>query len=363
MKIASSNVALVSQSSYNESTTKVESLNSWITKGDTTTKINQSNAVLDTFNISEQAKSLQLNSTNYGIATDATQQGDSISQLPSKDQQMITLLQKLIEALSGKKIKFVIPKNELISDPNVAINIQSFNTGRASNGQQTQSAGWGLRYDQSTTHYESESTSFNAQAAVTTQDGREINVDLQLNLSREFMSQSSFSFSAGDAKRQIDPLVINYNAPTASVTDKKYQFDIDADGTTDQISFVGQGSGFLALDLNNDGTINDGKELFGPESGNGFSDLANYDTDNNNWIDENDAIYDKLRIWSKDSEGNNTLFALGEKGIGAIYLGNVSTSFALKDSNNQSNAQLQRSGIYLNENGTAGTIQHIDLMV
>ena len=119
----------------------------------------------------------------------------------------------------------------------------------------------------------------------------------------------------------------------------------------------------FALDLNNDGTINDGKELFGPESGNGFSDLANYDTDHNNWIDENDAIYDKLRIWSKDENGKDYLFALGEKGVGAIYLGNVSTSYALKDANNQTNAQLQRSGIFLNEDGSAGTVQHIDLVV
>ncbi|URN84576.1 hypothetical protein [Acetobacterium wieringae] len=100
-----------------------------------------------------------------------------------------------------------------------------------------------------------------------------------------------------------------------------------------------------------------------PQSGNGFDDLAKYDTDGNNWIDENDAIYDKLQIWSKDAAGKDVLMALGQKGIGAIYLGNVNTSFALKGANNQTNGQLQRTGIYLNENGSAGTIQHIDLTI
>lgn len=119
-------------------------------------------------------------------------------------------------------------------------------------------------------------------------------------LSREFISRNSLSIRAGDAL--IDPLVINYGSASASVTRVKYEFDIDADGTLDQISFAGPGSEFLALDLNNDGIINDGRELFGPNSGDGFSDLAEYDLDKNGWIDENDAIYEKLRIWTKDAE-------------------------------------------------------------
>ena len=71
-------------------------------------------------------------------------------------------------------------------------------------------------------------------------------------------------------------------------------------------------------DFNNDGIINDGKELFGPNSGNGFSDLANYDLDKNGWIDENDTIYDKLRIWTKDTEGNDYLLALAKESIWSI---------------------------------------------
>lgn len=368
MKIASSSVALASQSNYTEATTRTQSINTWVNAGNTSANTTQAQSQKDTLQISEQAKSLQY-STNSGVTTTATTGTGSTSQLSSKDEQMISLLQKLLEALTGKKFKFVIPKNEVTTDPQVTLNIQSLNTGRALNAgkalnvQPSQSVSWGLNYHESVSHYESASTSFSAQAAVTTEDGRAINVDLQLSMSREFISQNSLDIRAGNAAQQVDPLVINYAAPTASVTNTKYQFDIDADGTKDQISFVGQGSGFLALDLNNDGTINDGKELFGPESGNGFSDLANYDTDHNNWIDENDAIYDKLRIWSKDENGQDYLFALGEKGVGAIYLGNVSTSYALKDANNQTNAQLQRSGIFLNEDGSAGTVQHIDLVV
>lgn len=66
--------------------------------------------------------------------------------------------------------------------------------------------------------------------------------------------------------------------------------------------------------------------------GSGFKELSVFDEDNNGWIDENDTIYEKLRIWIKDGKGNDQLLALGQKGVRAIYLGNVATDFSLKNS-------------------------------
>ncbi|WP_373482165.1 hypothetical protein [Acetobacterium sp.] len=379
MKIESSTVAMASQSSYKEATKAVESLRTWDAQGNskTTTITNSSAKGMDTFELSEKARNLPLN-TQTPVSTVPAE--DETASLSSKEEQQLTLLKRMIEALTKKKIKFVMPKKATLEDPKMSQAIQGAYANR--NSLLTAAAGWaqglagtqprssassssggGFEYNQSVTHYESQSTSFQAQAAVTTADGRQINIDLQLNLSREFMSQSNLNIQGGNQPVQVDPLVINYDTGSASVTAEKYAFDIDANGTLDQISFVGPGSGFLALDSNNDGKINDGSELFGPQSGNGFDDLAKYDADGNNWIDENDVIYDKLQIWSKDSAGKDVLMALGQKGVGAIYLGNVSTSFALKGADNQTNAQLQRTGIYLNEDGSAGTIQHIDLVI
>ena len=70
--------------------------------------------------------------------------------------------------------------------------------------------------------------------------------------------------------------------------------------------------------------INDGNELFGTKSGDGFKDLAKYDKDRNGWIDEADDIFDDLRIWTKDEQGNDKLLTLKEAGVGAIYLGGFS---------------------------------------
>ena len=64
----------------------------------------------------------------------------------------------------------------------------------------------------------------------------------------------------------------------AEVSDQTFYFDLDADGKEEEISVL-NGSGYLALDKNGDGTINDGSELFGTRNGDGFADLAQYDED------------------------------------------------------------------------------------
>jgi len=218
----------------------------------------------------------------------------------------------------------------------------------------------GFAYDYYESHYEYESTSFSSSGKILTEDGREIDFSVNLNMSREFFSEESMSVRAGDALK--DPLVINFSGKAAELSQDTFSFDIDNDGHENQISFLKPGSGFLALDKNGDNTINNGSELFGPQSGNGFQDLAAYDLDGNNWIDENDAIFDKLRIWTKDAEGNDVLFALGEKGIGAIYLDSAATLFSMKDSENNLQGQVQSTGLFLGENGGVGTVQQIDLV-
>jgi hypothetical protein len=147
------------------------------------------------------------------------------------------------------------------------------------------------------------------------------------------------------------------------LTHTKFSFDIDADGRNDQIAFTKPGSGFLALDRNSDGKINDGTELFGALTGDGFSELADFDTDNNNFIDENDSIYDKLRIWQKDDDGRDRLLALGQTGIGAIFLGSIVSPFDIKTHDNILLGRVKSTGIFLRENGSAGSMQQIDLVV
>ncbi|MGP1665284.1 MAG: hypothetical protein ACTS5I_05105, partial [Rhodanobacter sp.] len=112
-----------------------------------------------------------------------------------------------------------------------------------------------------------------------------------------------------------------------------------------------------------DGTINDGRELFGALSGDGFADLAAYDDDGNGWIDENDAVFSKLLIWSRHEDGTEQLRGLLQHGIGAIHLGQADTPFAIKDDSNALQGAVRATGIYLHEDGGVGTVQQIDLVV
>ncbi|OGW63044.1 MAG: hypothetical protein A2V83_04430 [Nitrospirae bacterium RBG_16_64_22] len=180
-------------------------------------------------------------------------------------------------------------------------------------------------------------------------------------MNREFYTEEHLSVRAGDA-RLVDPLVINFDGAGVRLTNEKYAFDLNSDGVQDQVSFAGAGSGFLALDKNGDGTINPGAELFGPTSGNGFAEFSRHDADGNGWIDEADPVFTDLRVWTKDAAGSDSLQTLSQSGIGAFFLESVETPFSMKDGN-QLDGRLSRSGLFLYENGAAGTVQQVDLAV
>ncbi|BCO10472.1 hypothetical protein GF1_28480 [Desulfolithobacter dissulfuricans] len=267
------------------------------------------------------------------------------------------LLKALIERLTGREIKIYEPGN-LVSEGEVPDDVPA---AVPEEDAAMASEGWGLEYQYLQSHYEYESTSFTASGTIRTADGQEISFDLSLNMSREFYSEQSLSIKAGDALK--DPLVINFSGTAAQLTQTSFQFDLDMDGSEDQLRFVGPGSGFLALDRNNDGIITDGSELFGARTGDGFNELAAFDEDGNGWIDENDVIYSRLRIWSQTMSGERQLFALGAKNIGAIYLGHETTPFTLKDENNETQGQIRSTGVFLGNDGQVGTVQQLDMKI
>lgn len=212
------------------------------------------------------------------------------------------------------------------------------------------------------THMEYENTSFKSTGEVQTSDGRSLSFNVELTLGRSLVQRIDSLKEETYTRILTDPLVINMDTNATSISDQKFKFDIDSDGDEDEISFTGKGSGFLALDKNEDGKINDGSELFGTKSGDGFKDLSEYDDDKNGWIDENDVIFNKLKVWTKDEEGNDKLLNLKEADVGAIYLGNLDTEFSFKDGMGNTDAVLRKTGIYLKEStGAAGTVAHVDL--
>jgi hypothetical protein len=126
------------------------------------------------------------------------------------------------------------------------------------------------------------------------------------------------------------------------------EFDLRGDGKKECWSWpvAGSGNGWLALDRNHNGKIDDGKELFGNftdqqtmvplnprgiDMRNGYVALSEFDKPenggNSDWvIDENDKVYDRLMVWIDDSPRDgitqpselHTLRSLGIRSISLI---------------------------------------------
>lgn len=224
------------------------------------------------------------------------------------------------------------------------------------------SSGLEMTYGEYHYHEESESTTFQTEGTVCTEDGRQVSFGLTLEMSRSFMEETAQEVRMGPVELS-DPLVINLKDCPDVISDQVFSFDIDSDGVEDRISRLVEGAGFLALDKNEDGIINNGSELFGAESGNGFQDLSQYDEDKNGWIDENDSIFQKLKIWTKNHDGSNVLLSLKQADVGAVCLQSQATDFTVKDlMNNDTRARLRRSGVFLHEStGRPGLMHQYDL--
>lgn len=225
-------------------------------------------------------------------------------------------------------------------------------------------SGFSLDVEASATYRESESTQFSASGVIHTADGKAIDFTVDVNMSRTFAETRQVSVKAGEAaKPKVDPLVLNYGGHAAELTDTHFAFDLDSDGDSEQLAELGAGSALLALDKNGNGTIDNGQELFGPTGGDGFAELAQYDADGNGFLDAADPAYDKLRLWQRDGSGGSTLVALGQVGIGAIYLGRTATPFQLNNAQNQNLGQVASTGLFFREDGRAGTVQQVDYTV
>jgi hypothetical protein len=243
--------------------------------------------------------------------------------------------------------------------------VEVLDKGRQATGAPAANAGENMsfEYNRHESYTEAERTNFSASGVIQTADGQTIGFDFSMSMERYYHAESDLNIRLGSARQTCDPLVINFSGNAAELADQRFAFDLNADGdAAEQINFLGSGSGFLAFDRNGDGAINDGSELFGARSGNGFLELAALDADGNGWIDESDAAFAFLSIWIKNDSGE-ILRSLKDTGIGAIGLASAASPFSIKDGNNDLQGQVRASGVYLWEDGRAGSIQQVDLTV
>jgi hypothetical protein len=153
------------------------------------------------------------------------------------------------------------------------------------------------------------------------------------------------------------PLVVDINGDGFTTLGQAHgtYFDLDNDGFAERTAWIGGGDdGFVVLDINGNGKIDGGIELFGNntllEDGtlakDGFEALLQYDNNGDGKIDASDEIFNELRIWVDNGDGKSAdgeLHTLAEMGITSISV-------------NQRDADIKRSYniIFYNELYTEG---------
>ncbi len=297
-----------------------------------------------------------IDQSNYVTPTLTTKQEDSVNSLLKQLRSFLLEFRNRLTLMIGRRGSYIGSREALFNgfiDDGSTLNLSS-NSSDASL--------WTVTNYTEYTYQEAETLNFSTTGKVVTGDGRTIEFNMELAMSREYV-ETTAELTHDTKVILTDPLVISLDSNPIGVSDQKWKFDIDGDGSQDSISMLSKGSGFLAFDKDGDGVISSGLELFGARTGNGFAELMEYDEDGNGWIDENDSVYSKLSVWAKDDSGTDKLMSLKEANVGAIYLSSMATNYALKSlENNEQNAQIRRSGMYLTEDGLATSIQQLDLV-
>jgi hypothetical protein len=360
MIITQAKIGMAAGHTYNEQHQVSERMEFWLGERNPAAPESESASVTQTLresvSLSQEGMARSGSLLRLNASRNALESG-----LDTRSRINLMVLMAFYEAVTGRRLQITLPGELPAGTPAEGVDIGLTPPDTAMPAQSS-SSGFGLVYERREVYRESEKMTFMASGVIETADGRRIDISASLRMSREYYEESTLAVRAGNAVT-IDPLVINFDGQGAQLSQTRFAFDIDFDGTPDQIAMLRPGSGYLALDRNGDGVINDGSELFGPATGQGFAELARYDEDGNGFIDEGDSIYNQLRIWVMNEDGSSQLMALGDKNIGAIFLGHVSTPFQLKDSGNQSLGEVVRSSIYLTEQGQVGMVQEIHLAV
>jgi len=139
---------------------------------------------------------------------------------------------------------------------------------------------------------------------------------------------------AAKAQPPRDPLIIDLGKQGIELTtlDNGVNFDMDNNTFAEKTAWIGLEDGFLVLDRNDNGKIDNGGELFGDQvilksglnSTSGFEALMEFDENKDGVIDKKDAIYSSLKVWIDENHNgiseSNELKTLIDLGISSINL-------------------------------------------
>lgn len=184
---------------------------------------------------------------------------------------------------------------------------------------------------------------------------------------KEIHGESDAYDKAGKAQPPRDPLIIDLGETGIELRSLEHgvNFDLDNNGFAEKTAWIGTEDGFLALDRNGNGSIDNGGELFGDQvilkdgskSESGFEALAELDDNGDGIIDNKDSAFANLRVWidanHNGKSDSNELKTLNETGIISISLEHSEVSIV----DEETGARIAESAsVTINKNGAVSTV-------
>ena len=271
----------------------------------------------------------------------------------------LLVLAILLETVTGHRFEF-INMDKLEQDPKALDQLEALEELQAqARAESDGRAGWGLRIDVEEVRERRERQRFQASATLKTANGQVLELDMEVLQKRFERSRTSWQLRAGEALK--DPLVLDFGVPGTQVADDTLSVDLDQDGELDELHHLGRRSLYLVDDRDGDGQVTDGSELFGPRSNDGYAELQALDHDGNGFVDSADPAWSRLHVWMHHN-GKSELMALSDKGVGALYVGNIEAPFRLLDGQGTRRAQQQAMSFWVGEDGAMGTTRRVDVV-
>lgn len=166
-----------------------------------------------------------------------------------------------------------------------------------------------------------------------------------------------------NANPDYDPLVLDLDGDGIELTTLASfapQFDLNGDGFAERAGWVSSDDGMLAIDLNANGSIDNGGELFGNAATAGLAALAAYDTNTDGFITAADAAFSDLRIWRDLNQNGQSdegeLSTLTDNDIVSISLTPTNTT-----SSTQAGNTILSTGIFTRSDSSTGTTGEVIL--
>lgn len=208
------------------------------------------------------------------------------------------------------------------------------------------------------THFEHYSQSLSYQFSGEFSSGdQQFAIEYSFAMQNSYTSSTSFQINSNELK---DPLLVQFGQQALGEVTSFTSFNLTNDGEAQNLANFSGDVGYLVFDKNGNGQADDGSELFGPATGNALNELAQYDDNQDNFIDSSDSVYDELYLWQPEQ---GSWQSLSQANIQAIYTQGQATPFNFLDQQGNTQAQLRYSSFALDENNQAKGVHQIDVAV